>query len=211
MKFFILLIIIVFSNLSVAAQKKMNTTSMQKKMTAKTILFPKKDTTITIKLTRRKFDYLLQTHIDFAGTASELMENYIIPVSTISPASSDTGKQEIISQRINEDGRFETKFADGSKKIYEESGGYTIISPDGRGLFVRYVQVPTFVPPMLPDDVDVIKYLQNTSDGLLSLVSDLLNNDTISIANFKKGDANLNIYEIINRRFKFINYINSEK
>jgi len=174
-------------------------------------MISQKDTTITIKLTKRKFDYLIQNHVDFARTASELMENYISPILIVSPVSSNSGDQKIISQRINEDGRFETIFEDGSKKIYEESGGYTIISPDGRNLSVRYVQVPSFVPPAPPDDADINMYLQNVNDGLLSILSDLLDNDTISISNFQKGDENLNIYEIINRRFKFINYINNEK
>jgi len=211
MKFFILFILIVFSNLSLSAQQKMRATSFDKKVFSKTLMISQKDTTITIKLTKRKFDYLIQNHVDFARTASELMENYISPILIVSPVSSNSGDQKIISQRINEDGRFETIFEDGSKKIYEESGGYTIISPDGRNLSVRYVQVPSFVPPAPPDDADINMYLQNVNDGLLSILSDLLDNDTISISNFQKGDENLNIYEIINRRFKFINYINNEK
>jgi hypothetical protein len=162
------------------------------------------DTTITIKLTRKKIDYFKQNNLEIANTATEFLGNYIHTVSL------DTSQKEVVSQRILEDGGFEQTFSDGSKKILYR-GGYTIISPDGKKMSASYMSVSPLIPPTPPADENLKKYLQNVSDELLSILSGLLNNDDSSIANFKKGDANLNIYEIINRRIVFIDYCNKQR
>ncbi|MFA5329132.1 MAG: hypothetical protein WC384_15160 [Prolixibacteraceae bacterium] len=220
MKWFLLVATIVFAGLTVSAQhKKVNSVKSPKVEgipSSVKIISSKKlaisqiaDTTITIRLTGRKLTYFKQNHIDIAKTASGLMENYeeTKPAET---ASEVITNPKITGQRILEDGSFETSFEDGSKKI-QYKGGYTMIYPDGRQMRASYMSVSPFIPPMPPGDEDLTKYLKNVSDALLSLLSESLNNDSISISNFKKGDTNLNIYLMINRRIEFINYINQQK
>ncbi len=99
---------------------------------------------------------------------------------------------KIISKKILDNGQCEISYSDGSKKLLY-AGGYTIIAPDGRKSSVSFVSVSPFTPPNAPDDPDMAQYLQNLSNTLLSMLGELLNNDQESIANFKKGDANLSI------------------
>ena len=67
------------------------------------------------------------------------------------------------------------------------------------------------MPPTSPGDPNLTLFLNNINDKLIGVLSGLLDNDSTSIANYKKGEANLNIYETINRRFKFINYAIGQK
>jgi hypothetical protein len=177
----------------------------------------KRDTTLTIHLTRGKLDYFRQNKIDLSLKASELLENYNAPILLdikLTPSSdlnpSPTDQPKVIAQHILEDGGFETVYADGSKKIQYKSG-YTMIFPDGRQMRASYMTVSPFIPPTTPDDENQTRYLQNVSDELLSLLSEFLENDNVSITNFKKGEAGLNIYQVINRRIEFLNYINQQK
>ena len=189
----------------IITKAKIDTTSLIMKMPLKAVLNPQKpDTTITIKLTNAKPDYLLQIHFDNPENASGLTNNFS---SAASPVDS---QQKIVSQRITEDGRFETTYADGSKKT-SYKGSSEPISSKGIGMKSSAVSVLPFIPPTPPNDADITKYLQNVSDQLLRILYELLNRDNASIVNFKKGDANHNIYEIIYRRIEFINYCNIQK
>jgi hypothetical protein len=214
MKYFICFTLILLVSLTVSSQinknliftkAKIDTTSLIMKMPLKAVLNPQKpDTTITIKLTNTKTDYLLQIHFDNPKTESELTKNDVGIVSL------DTSNKNIVRHRIIEDGGFETLFGDGSKKIIYK-GSQTNIQPNGDITKIIHSQVPQFIPPTNPSENDFSKYLQNVSNELLNLLSDLLKNDSVSLANFKKSEASLNIYQIIYRRIDFINYINQQK
>lgn len=167
-----------------------------------------KDTLIPVRLTRASFNYFVQNNIDISAQVSTYLEQYRSGTATMNNVT-DTNKT-IVSQKILEDDGFEITYSDGSKKILYSSG-FTLIDPEGRARKFSFMQVSTFAPPSPPNDPDVIQYLQNVSATLLSFLSDLLNNDAASIENFQKGDASLNVYQIINRRFKFIDYITSAK
>ena len=177
----------------------------------------KRDTTITIYLTHGKLDYFRQKKIDLSLKASELLESYNAPIlldiqpRPYSDSSPSTPEQpKIIAQHILEDGGFETVYDDGSKKI-QGKGGAIMISPDGKQLKTMYMTVPPFVPPTAPEDENQARYLQNVSDQLLNLLSMYLDNDIVSISNYKKGEDGLNIYQVINRRIEFLNYIRQQK
>lgn len=169
-----------------------------------------KDTLIPVRLTRAGLNYFVKNKIDISTKVSNYLEQYrsgTVPINTNTVP--DTNRT-IVSEKILEDGGFETTYSDGSKKILY-SNGFTVIDPQGRARKVSYIQVSTFAPPSAPNDPDVIKYLQNVSATLLSFLTDLLEQDAVSIANFQKGDANLNLYQVINRRFRFIDYVTSNK
>ncbi len=227
MKYLIFFAALVFGSLIAEAQKELPANQIQKK---DKLLIQKKihranmyiplkvDTSVTLSLSRQKLNYFKQNKIDLAEKGSELIENYNAPVllnispkpsSDFSPFSPDNGQQEIISQRINENEGFEIKYADGSIKILEYDGT-TFISPDGQISRTSYMQVSPVIPPSLPDDEDQVNFLQKVSDELLGILSEALNNDSASIANFNIGDGP-NIYENINRRIRFLNYINQQK
>jgi hypothetical protein len=223
MKCFTLIVAILVNTLVISAQeKKAVTTPVKEKyqISAKQIL--KKDTSINIRLTRSKFDYFKKNNIDLGTKASELMEKYSVPpiadienvppklVISDSANSSQQESKKIISKRIIDDGGFEKTYSDGSKYILF-NGGFTIIPPKGNPSQVLYSQVPEFVPPTSPGDPNLTLFLNNINDKLIAVLSGLLENDSTSIANYKKGEANLNIYETINRRFKFINYAIGQK
>ena len=65
------------------------------------------DTLIIIRLTKSKLDYLLKNRIDLSSTASEFLANY----SAVKPG---TTPLKMVSQKILEDGGFETTYEDNS-------------------------------------------------------------------------------------------------
>ncbi|MBV5313606.1 MAG: hypothetical protein JZU47_09945 [Prolixibacteraceae bacterium] len=230
-KSLLIITIILFSDIMVPAQVNKITKEKSVKTPKTEVALPpmkvipkqnlfilaKRDTNITIHLTRSKLDYFRQNKIDLSLKASELLENYndlilldIKPTPSSDLSTSPVEQPIVIAQHILEDGGFETEYADGSKKIQYKSG-YTMIFPDGRQMRASYMTVSPFIPPTTPDDENQTRYLQNVSDALLSLLSEFLNNDSVSITNFKKGEAGLNIYQVINRRIEFLNYINQQK
>lgn len=170
---------------------------------AKAKKFVYKDSVITIRLSRNTFEYYRQNNIDISAKASKLLESS-------RKVPTDSNKLKVVSKRITEDDGFEVTYSDGSKKISYKNG-FTMITPDGIAKKYSFMQVSSYVPPSPPNDPNEIKYLQNLSISLLSLLSDLLNNDAASISNFKLGDANLDLYQAINRRLRFIDYVNSKK
>lgn len=214
MKWFFLFVTIVFSGLTVSAQlKKVNSVKSHKAVvmpsTVKVISKANfknpqnEDTTITITLTRSKFEYLVQEHFDFSKEASKMIENY----KDVDPF--DNRNKKIVSQRILEDEGLEINYADGSKEILYY-GGRILISADGRKSEIGYMQVSPVIPPSLPDDENQVIFLEKVSTELLDILSGWLNSDSASIANFKKGDGS-NVYENINRRIRFLNYIRQQK
>ena len=111
-------------------------------------------------------------------------------------------------KRILENGNVEISYADGSKKIIFESGtGYKIISPSGQESVVSFMSVPTYMPPNMPDE-NIDRWLSAVNKSLLSFIQDQLRHDQVSVTNLLAGKGNLNIYEIIIRRFRFIQSLN---
>ena len=157
------------------------------------------DTLITIRLTKSKLDYLKKNRIDLSSTASDFFANY----SVVKPG---TTPLKIVSQKILEDGGFETTYEDKSRRI-KYKGGSTFISPEGDEFKSLFVQVPSFVPPSDPSDPDIVQYLDNIHDELSNFLSELLENDEESISNFERGDSGLSIYQKINRRFEIISFL----
>ena len=163
----------------------------------------KKDTLLPIAISHKKLNSLLQNNINLSAKASAFLENYTNTEDDIAPA-------KVVSVRILRNSWVETVFSDGSKEI-QTGSGYMKISAAGDTLRYLMAQVQSFVPPSMPTDPNINTYLQNVSITMLNLLKELLNNDQNSITNYLAGEANLNLYEIINRRFKFINYVINNK
>ena len=115
--------------------------------------------------------------------------------------SQPTGETPI--KKILSNGDVEISYEDGSRKVIFERGGYKLISPDGRESVVLPMTVPAYVPPNLPGE-DINRWLTAVSESLLSFIRDQLQNDQVSIDNLLAGEHDLNIYQVINRRFRFI-------
>lgn len=111
-------------------------------------------------------------------------------------------------KKILDNGNVEIDYADGSKKIISD-GGITFISADGHKTMVEAIGAPVFIPPDLPND-DISRWLNDVDKSLLELITQELKNDQTSINNLLAGETNLNIYQIINRRFKFLGSLNSK-
>jgi len=161
------------------------------------------DTLISIRLTHSKLNELKEKKVNLSTKASELLSNY----DEVSP---EENQPKVINQKILENGGIETTYDDKSKRIKDE-GGITVISPDGETMKMLFLQTPPFEPPTNPSDPDIVKYLTNVHDGLSESLSELLENDEESIANFQNGDSGLNIYQTINRRIAIIEYLISQQ
>ena len=128
--------------------------------------------------------------------------------STNNPENNNTSTQDGEPvKKILENGNVEIDYVDGSKKIISD-GGITLISSNGQRSIMEMETVAPFVPPGLPT-VEVNRWLKYVNTSLLSLLTSKLKNDQTSIDNLTAGEANLNIYQIINRRFKFLQSLNS--
>ena len=131
------------------------------------------------------------------------------PTENNVPDNSNQPGQDEPVKRILDNGEVEISYADGSKKIIYESGSVKFISPDGRVSGYSLMTVPTYIPPNLPDE-NINQWLTSVSKSLLSFIKDQLHNDQTSIDNLLAAENNLNIYQIINRRFRFIQSLNSK-
>lgn len=127
------------------------------------------------------------------------------PVNNPSDNNSSQGDNEPV-RKILENGTVEIDYADGSKKIISD-GSITFISPDGRTSMESFDTAAPFVPPDLPND-DINRWLNSLNARLYTLISQLLKNDQTSINNLTAGESGLNIYQVINRRFKFLQSLN---
>jgi hypothetical protein len=221
MKNYFLLIAMLVNAFLVSAQEKaaMSKTDITKiQKVAKQPI--KKDTAITVRLTRSKLDYFKKNNIDPGTKASELLENYSVPLADIAvmemappkytiAATADTAvknsQKEIVRNRIIKDGGFEISYSDSSKYIMYKDR-FVRISPQGTTTMALMSQVTEYVPPADPTDPDLLLYLNNTNDKLLTILSQLLNNDASSISNYKQGEANLGLLGKINMRILFINF-----
>lgn len=116
----------------------------------------------------------------------------------------------VVNRKILDDGKVEITFSD-SSKIIKSRGGIIKISPDGHKVILTFLSTPLLVPPALPSENSITAWLDQVNKSLLELIQFRLNNDAVSIANFQKPESSLKLYEIINRRIEFINYLNTEK
>ncbi len=122
------------------------------------------------------------------------------------PKQVTSGGNEVVSIKLLDGDKVETTYADGTRKI-DNNGGYVIIYPDGKTSLVEMIQTPFLVPPTLPDNKDINQFLLNTNERLSNVIAGLLRNDPQSLTLLNNGDALLNIYQLINRRLKFLNSI----
>ncbi|MGE5108583.1 MAG: hypothetical protein ACM3H8_13625, partial [Sphingobacteriales bacterium] len=116
----------------------------------------------------------------------------------------------VVRRRVLEGMQVETTYSDSSKMIVTK-GGKFFITPDGKKSGYTYLSTPRLVPPVLPAETKITDWLNEVNNSLIELIKYILNGDTESLNLFQQGEAELKLYEIVNRRIDLINYLNSRK
>jgi len=125
------------------------------------------------------------------------------PVRPPAPAPGGEGGS---TRTILPAGRVEITSADGRRTQYY-SGGFTVIYPDGTqemASFSTGARPPT--PPSLPDSAEVA-WLETHSERLLSMIQNLVDNDSTAMANYMEFEGMVGVYDQIVKREQTIAYL----
>ena len=114
---------------------------------------------------------------------------------------------KIISRKILIGNTIKTKYASG-KIRWDMKTGFTVRFPDGRKYKALAVQTPEYVPPQFISDQNILRWLTALQTKLLDMIKEKLLIDSTSIVNLikDKSKKRLNMYQVINIRFYFLDY-----
>lgn len=105
---------------------------------------------------------------------------------------------------VQANGTVEIRHPDGSKTFLSE-GGIRKVSPDGRETAYYSSQVQPVFPAALPDEQDVVVWLQGHNASLLDLISNVASDGQASVDNYLKNEgAGLSLYQQVERRRRFV-------
>lgn len=116
--------------------------------------------------------------------------------------------KHVIDKTILPGGEVEILFSDGSKKrIFK--GGHTIINPDGTEQMALYMSVQPNTPPDLPENSQVVVWLEGVNENLLSSIRSMVGMDENVVNHYlqKESEEADNLYKQIELRMTYIEFL----
>lgn len=126
-------------------------------------------------------------------------------------ANTPPGAVHVIDKTILPGGDVEILFSDKRKKrIFK--GGYTIINPNGSEQMVMMMNVQPNTPPELPEDLQIVLWLEAVNENLLSSIRRMVGMDEAVVNHYlqKENEEANDLYNQIDLRMTYIDFLLSE-
>ncbi|NQU53637.1 MAG: hypothetical protein HQ522_13970, partial [Bacteroidetes bacterium] len=121
------------------------------------------------------------------------------------------GAVHVIDKTILPGGDVEILFSDRTKKrIFK--GGYSITNPDGSEQMVLMMSVQPNTPPELPENSQVVVWLEAVNENLLSSIRRMVGMDDDVVNHYlqKESEEADGLYKQIELRMTYISFLLSE-